>query len=214
MIRLLIADDHNVVRQGLKQILADYADMVVDAEATNGTEVIHYIRRQAFDVLILDMSMPGRSGIELIKQIKLEKPRLPILIFSVHEELQYAVRSLKAGAAGYLTKNGEAKELTLAIRKLAADGLYFTPTVLEKLAEEAVSPKNGLPHERLTDREFQIFEMLVTGKTVTDIANDLCLSVKTVSTHKHHILEKMGLANCAELICYALANNLGSAVIS
>lgn len=214
MIRLLIADDHSVVRQGLKQILADYPDMVVLAEAANGIEAIQKLRGQPFDVLILDMSMPGRSGIELIKQIKLEKPRLPILIFSMHEELQYAVRSLKAGAAGYLTKNGDPKELIAAIRKLAIGGLYFTPAVLDKLAEETVAPKACHPHERLTDREFQIFELLVAGKTVTTIANDLCLSVKTVSTHKHHILEKLGVANQTELVHYALAHNLVSDAVA
>lgn len=214
MIRLLIADDHSVVRQGLKQILADYADMEVLAEATNGIEVIQRLREQTFDVLILDMSMPGRSGIELIKQIKAEKPLLPILIFSMHEELQYAVRSLKAGAAGYLTKNGDSKELISAIRKLAIGGLYFTPAVLDKLAEDTVAPKTCLPHERLTDREFQIFELLIAGKTVTTIAEDLCLSVKTVSTHKHHILEKLGVANQTELVHYALAHNLVSDAVA
>lgn len=208
MIRLLIADDHNVVRQGLKQILADYPDLAVNGEATNGAEVMQRIREQAFDVLILDMSMPGRGGIELIKQIKREHSTLPILIFSMHEELQYAVRSLKAGAAGYLTKTREPSELILAIRKLAAGGLYFAPEVLEKLAEEAMAPKTVLPHERLTDREFQVFDLLIKGKTVTAIAEELCLSVKTVSTHKQHILIKMDVASRSELIHYALTHHL------
>jgi len=207
MIRLLIADDHNVVRQGLRQIFADYADLALNGEATNGIEAIQRIREQAFDVLILDMSMPGRCGIELIKQIKNEQPKLPILIFSAHEELQYAVRSLRAGAAGYLVKNGEPKELILAIRKVAGGGLYFKPAVLDKLAEEAVTLKTDPPDQRLTDREFQVFELLATGKTVTAIAQQLSLSVKTVSTHKLHIMEKMNMENCAELIHYALSHN-------
>jgi DNA-binding NarL/FixJ family response regulator len=204
MIRILIADDHTVVRQGLKQILADYADMAVTGEAATGAEVMQRIREQAFEVLILDMSMPGRSGIELIKQIKTEKPRLPILIFSMHAEQQYAVRSLKAGASGYLTKNSEPKDLIEAIRKLVVGGLYLTPSMTEKLAEDAIAPKACPPHERLSDREFQIFELLVNGDSVTDIAEALCLSVKTVSTHKHHILEKMGMTNHVELIRYSM----------
>ncbi|NOT86107.1 MAG: response regulator transcription factor [Methylococcaceae bacterium] len=208
MIRILIADDHTVVRQGIKEILADYADMAVTGEAATGIEVMQRIREQMFDILILDMSMPGRCGIELIKQIKTEKPTLPILIFSMHEELQYAVRSLKAGASGYLIKNSEPNDLAAAIHKLMAGGHYFSPAVAEKLAEDALAPKPGLPHERLTDREFQIFESLVKGKTVTAIAGDLCLSVKTVSTHHHNILEKMGIANRAELVRYALEYKL------
>jgi two-component system, NarL family, invasion response regulator UvrY len=209
MIRILIADDHAVVRQGLKQILADYADMAVVGEAASGCEVMQFIHGHPVDLLTLDMSMPGRTGIELIKQIKAEKPRLPILVFSMHEEQQYAIRSLKAGASGYLTKNCDPNNLIDAIRKLEAGGLYLTPAVAEKLAEDTIAPKSGLPHEQLTNREFQIFELLIAGKAVKDIANDLCLSVKTVSTHKLHILEKMGVANRTELVRYAIAENLG-----
>lgn len=209
MTKILIADDHIVVRQGLKQILADYADMEVVGEAASGCEVMRFIHGHPVDLLTLDMSMPGRTGIELIKQIKAEKPRLPILVFSMHEEQQYAIRSLKAGASGYLTKNCDPSNLIDAIRKLEAGGIYLTPTVAEKLAENTIAPKSGLPHEQLTNREFQIFELLIAGKAVKDIANDLCLSVKTVSTHKLHILEKMGVANRTELVRYALTENIG-----
>lgn len=209
MTKILIADDHIVVRQGLKQILADYADMEVVGEAASGCEVMRFIHRHPVDLLTLDMSMPGRTGIELIKQIKAEKPRLLILVFSMHEEQQYAIRSLKAGASGYLTKNCDPSNLIDAIRKLEAGGIYLTPTVAEKLAENTIAPKSGLPHEQLTNREFQIFELLIAGKAVKDIANDLCLSVKTVSTHKLHILEKMGVANRTELVRYALTENIG-----
>lgn len=208
MIRLLIADDHAVVRQGVRQILADYADMVLVGEAATGNEVMQCVREQVFDILVLDMSMPGRCGVELIKQIKAERPMLPILIFSMHEELQYAVRVLKAGASGYLVKNGEPQDLIAALRKLVAGGHYFSPAVAEKLVEDTLMPQGRLPHERLTDREFQVFELLVEGKTLTTIADDLCLSVKTVSTHKHNIVAKMGLTNRTELVRYALEYKL------
>jgi two-component system, NarL family, invasion response regulator UvrY len=212
MIRILIADDHAVVRQGLKQILADYTDMAVVGEAASGSEVMQFIHGHPVDLLTLDMSMPGRTGIELIKQIKAEKPRLPILIFSMHEEQQYAVRSLKAGASGYLTKNSDPNNLIEAIRKLVAGGLYLTPVVAEKLVEDTIAPKAELPYEQLTNREFQIFEQLVAGRAVKDIASDLCLSVKTVSTHKHNILEKLEMHTCAELIRYAMAHGLANIV--
>jgi two-component system, NarL family, invasion response regulator UvrY len=208
MIKILIADDHAVVRRGIKQMLADEADLAVRGEATTGSEVLQRLREQAFDLIILDMSMPGRSGIELIKQIKAERPRFPILVFSMHEESQYAVRSLKAGASGYLSKNSDPKELIAAIRRLAAGGIYVTSAVAEKLAQESIVPQTTLPHERLSDREYQIFERLVAGHTVTAIATELCLSVKTVSTHKCHLLDKMGLSNAIELTRYALEQEL------
>jgi DNA-binding NarL/FixJ family response regulator len=193
-------------------VTGDDADMTVIGEAASGSEVIQFVHAYSFDLLILDMSMPGRSGIDLIKQVKMDKPRLPILIFSMHEEQQYAVRSLKAGASGYLTKNSNPNSLIAAIRKLAAGGHYFTPAVAEKLAEDAIAPKSVLLHERLSDREFQVFEWLVTGATVTKIADELCLSVKTVSTHKHNILEKLEMRTCVDLIRYAMAYGLANIV--
>lgn len=208
MIRVLLADDHTIVRAGLKEILADTGDITVAAEATNGQEVMAQVRGQDFDVAVLDMSMPGRSGIELIKQVKDEKPRLPILILSMHSEEQYAVRALKAGASGYLTKDAAADQLVAAIRRIAAGGAYVSPETAERLALDAGSRPEAAPHTLLSDREFQVFLMIARGVSVSEIARSLSLSVKTVSTHKTRILEKMGLANQAELIRYALEHQL------
>lgn len=208
MIRILLADDHTMVRAGLKQILADTGDIMVTGEATNGPEVLALVRDHEFDVAVLDMSMPGRSGIELIKLVKAGKPRLRILVLSMHSEEQYAVRALRAGASGYLSKESAADELVVAIRRIAAGGAYVTPETAQRLALDAGPRTDAAPHKRLSDREFQVFQMIVAGKTVGKIANQLSLSVKTVSTHKTRIMEKMGLANQAELIRYALEHKL------
>lgn len=208
MIRIVVADDHTIVREGLKQILNAAGDLEVVAEAQNGFEVIERVRALEFDVLLLDMSMPGKSGIELIKQVHVEKPKLRILVLSMHEEHQYAVRAIRAGAAGYLTKEGASAQLVSAIRKVAGGGAYISSAVAEQLALGAMPDAKGPPHAALSDREFQIFRMIAEGKSVSDIAERLNLSVKTVSTHKANILQKMNMTTQAELIKYALTHRL------
>jgi len=205
---VLLADDHAIVRAGLKEILAATGDMTVAGEATNGQEVMAQIRARDFDVAVLDMSMPGRSGIELIKQVKDEKPKLRILVLTMHSEAQYAVRALKAGASGYLTKEAAADQLVAAIRKIAAGGAYVSSETAERLVLDTAPQAVVAPHTLLSDREFQVLQMIAGGKTVGEIAKRLSLSVKTVSTHKTRILHKMGLANQAELIRYALEHKL------
>jgi DNA-binding NarL/FixJ family response regulator len=212
MIRIVIADDHAIVREGLKQVLAAAGDLAIVAEAQNGAEVIQRVRELEFDLLLLDMSMPGKSGIELVKQVHNEKPKLRILVLSMHEEEQYAVRALKAGAAGYLTKESASDQLVAAIRKVAAGGAYITSTVAQQFALGAMSNASGPPHAALSDREYQVFEMLVAGKSITDIAERLNLSVKTVSTHKARIMQKMNMASTAELVRYAVSHRLVDAL--
>ena len=208
MIRVLLADDHTIVRAGLRELLADTGDIVVAGEAGNGQEVLARIREHDYDVLVLDMSMPGRSGIELIKQVKGEKPKLRVLVLSMHGEAQYAVRALKAGASGYLTKESATDQLVAAIRRVAGGGAFFSPETAERLALDYDRPADAPPHSLLSDREFQVFQLIVSGKSVTEIARDLVLSVKTVSTHKTRILEKMSLSNQAELVRYAVRHKL------
>ncbi|WP_079436338.1 response regulator transcription factor [Zoogloea sp. LCSB751] len=208
MIRLMLADDHSIVRTGLKQVLSDAPEFTVCAEAATGDEVITQVRQAPPDLLLLDMSMPGRSGIELIKQLKSEYPRLPILVLSMHKEEQYAVRAIKAGAAGYLTKEHAGEELIGALRKVAGGGVFISPAVAERLALEYSARHNELPHTTLSDREYQIFQMIVAGATITAISERLSLSVKTVSTHKSRILQKMGMSSSAELIHYAIEHQL------
>jgi DNA-binding NarL/FixJ family response regulator len=208
MIRVLLADDHAMVRAGLKEILADTGDIEVTAEATNGQEALARVREQEFDIAVLDMSMPGRNGLELIKLVRLEKPKLRILILSMHSEEQYAVRALKAGASGYLSKESAADQLVAAIRRVASGGAYVSPETAERLALGAGQGGDALPHARLSDREFQVFRLIAAGRSITEIAQQLSLSAKTVSTHKTRLMEKMGLANQAELIRYALEHKL------
>ena len=208
MIRVLLADDHAIVRAGLKEILADTGDITVAGEATNGQEVMAQVRGHDYDVAVLDMSMPGRSGIELIKLIKSEKPKLRVLVLSMHSEQQYAVRALKAGASGYLTKEVAADQLVAAIRRIAAGGAYVSPETAERLVLDTAPQAGAASHTRLSDREYQVFQMIARGVSVTGIARELSLSVKTVSTHKTRVMEKMGLANQAELIRYALEHKL------
>ena len=208
MIRVLLADDHAIVRAGLKEILASTGDISVAAEATNGHEVLERVRTADFDVAVLDMSMPGRSGIELIKQVKGEKPKLRILVLTMHSEEQYAVRALRAGASGYLTKDSAADQLVAAIRRIAGGGAYVSAETAEQLARDAVPRTDAAPHTLLSDREFQVFRMIAEGRSVGAIARQLSLSVKTVSTHKTRILEKMNLSSPAELVRYALEHKL------
>ncbi|MDO8812984.1 MAG: response regulator transcription factor [Gallionella sp.] len=208
MIRILITDDHRIVREGLKQILSEESGFTVAGEASNGLEALKQIREQPFDVLLMDMSMPGRSGIELIKQIKSEKPKLAILVLSMHKEEQYAVRALKAGALGYLTKESAPDQLVAAIKKVASGGVFISPGVAERLALELGCNHDADPHTQLSDREYQIFRMIVSGIPIGGIADDLSLSVKTVSTHKTRILQKMRMTSSAELIHYAIRHQL------
>jgi DNA-binding NarL/FixJ family response regulator len=208
MIRIVIADDHTIVREGLKQLLTASPDMSIAGEASDGHQVMQLVREAEFDVLLLDMSMPGRSGIDLIKLARAEKPKLRILILSMHEEQQYAVRAIKAGASGYLTKESASAQLVSAIRKVAAGGAFISAEVAEQLALGAMPQSEGLPHESLSDREYQIFRMIAAGGAVSAIANELNLSVKTVSTHKARLMQKMGLQNQADLIRYAITHKL------
>lgn len=209
MIRILIADDHDILRAGLRHILADSPDIEVAAEATNGSEAIAQLRKELCDVLVLDLTMPGRNGIELIKQIRSDFPRLPLLILSMHKEDIYAVRALKAGANGYLCKDNAEAFLAEAIRKVHAGGLFINQSVAERLTMNILQGRHAeMPHNRLTDREYQVFLLIVQGMGVTEIGRHLNLSVKTVSTHKASIQVKMDLANTAELVRYAVENNL------
>jgi DNA-binding NarL/FixJ family response regulator len=208
LIRLVIADDHAIVREGLKRIVGAAAGLEVVDEAADGTQVMQVVREKEFDVLVLDLSMPGRSGMELIKLVKAEKPKLRILVLSMHQELQYAVRAIKSGASGYLTKESAPEQLEQAIRKVAAGGAYVTAEVAEQLALGAMPGSQAQPHESLSDREFEIFRMLAAGVSVTDIAGRLKLSVKTVSTHKANLMQKMGWTNQSELIRYAIKHGL------
>jgi len=208
MIRVVIADDHPIVREGLKQLLSAAPDLGVVGEAQNGHEVIQQVREQEFEVLVLDLSMPGKSGIELIRQVREERPKLRILVLSMHQEHQYAVRAIKAGAAGYLTKESAAAQLVPAIRKVAGGGAFVTSAVAEQLALSTMPHADIAPHQSLSDREFQVFRLLASGRSVSGIADELSLSVKTVSTHKARLMQKMNLNNPAELVRYALHHRL------
>jgi DNA-binding NarL/FixJ family response regulator len=208
MIRVVLADDHTIVREGLKQLLSAAGDLQVVAEAVDGHQVLACARDVDFDVLVLDMSMPGKSGMDLIRQLKTEKPKLRIVVLTMHQEKQYAVRAIKAGASGYLTKDSASASLVHAIRKVAAGGAFISAEVAEQLARAAQGATGAAPHEALTDREFQVLRLLAAGVSLTEIGEQLHLSVKTISTHKARILEKLGLTNQAELIRYAIAHGL------
>ena len=208
MTRVVVADDHAIVREGLKQLLGAAGELEVVGEAADGHEVLKAVRELEFDVLLLDMSMPGKSGIELIKQVKSEKPRLRILVLTMHEEHQYAIRAIRAGASGYLTKESASRQLIEALRKVASGGAFISSEVAEQLALGAMPDATRAPHESLSDREFQVFRLIAEGKSITDIGDQLNLSVKTVSTHKANILQKMNMAGTAELIRYAISHRL------
>ncbi len=208
MIRIVIADDHEIVRAGLKQIISDDTDMEIAGESNNGENLIELIKKYDYDVVLLDLKMSGISGIEVIKHIKAIKPDLPIIVLSMHAEDQYAVRTIKAGASGYITKETAAENLINAVRKVVSGGKYISPTLAETLADSIAGGGMDLPHEKLTDREFQVLCMIASGKTVSDIGSELFLSVKTISTYRQRILEKMNLKNNSELTHYAIKNNL------
>jgi len=207
-IEVLLADDHAIIRDGLKKILADTEDMVVAGEAMNGHAALDLVRERNWGLVVLDLSMPGRSGVELIKLIKTERPQCPVLIFSMHPEEQYAVRALRAGATGYLSKEGDSDLILPALRKVAAGGVYFSARVAELLVSEAAPHAHSLPHSRLSDREYQIFDRIVRGLSLTAIAQELSLSIKTVSTHKSHIMSKMEMKNQVDLVRYAISHQL------
>lgn len=210
MIRLVIADDHAIVREGLKRIVGDAPDVQVVAEAADGNEVLRIVREQEFDILVQDLSMPGRSGMELIRLVKAERPRLRILVLSMHEETQYAVRAIRSGASGYLTKESAPGLLVQAIRKIAGGGAFISAEVAEQLALGAMpGGAEEAPHQRLTDREFEVFRGLVAGESVTEIGTRLKVSVKTVSTHKANLMQKLGLHNQSELVRYAIRHGVG-----
>jgi two-component system, NarL family, invasion response regulator UvrY len=210
MIRIIIVDDHTVVRRGLKQILSEESDMSVVGEAYNAQEMLALVRKQQCDVIVADISMPGRSGLDVLKELKQDRPKLPVLVLSMHPEDQYAVRALKLGASGYMTKESAPEELVKAIRKVVSGGRYVSPSLAEKLALDLAVDTDRSPHETLSEREHQVFTMIARGKTVKEIADELALSVKTISTYRTRILEKMGMKNNAELIHYAISNRLVS----
>jgi DNA-binding NarL/FixJ family response regulator len=207
---VLIADDHAIVREGLRRILAGEPAFGIVGEARDGHEVLAAVRAGGFEVLLLDLSMPGRSGIDLLRQVKSERPELRVLVLSMHAEEQYAVRAIRAGASGYLTKDTAATQLIAALRKIAAGGLFITPAAAEALALGLQSPGEEFAHKRLSDREYEVFLLLAGGASVTEIAARLNLSVKTVSTHNTHVLEKMGLGSLADLVRYANTHKLDS----
>ncbi len=206
--KVLIADDHAVVRRGLRQILEAEPDLEVAGEATSGAEVMEALRMQRYDVAVLDITMPGRGGLEVLHDIRQNFPELRVLILSMHPEKRYALRVLKAGAAGYLTKESAADELITALRKVAAGGKYVSPTLAERLADEIGVGIDQPPHERLSDREHQILCMIASGMTVTGIASELHLGANTVSTYRTRLLGKLKLANNAEITHYAIRNRL------
>jgi DNA-binding NarL/FixJ family response regulator len=211
MIRLLIADDHHLFRQGLKRLLADHTDMKVVAEAADGDQVIEAVRAQAIDVAVLDLSMPGRDGLDMIAQVKVLKPALHVLVLTMHGEESYVLRALRAGADGYMTKENAAEEMVEVVRRLAAGGKYVGPGIAERVAWRlAHYDRCEQPHTTLSARELKVFQMLVAGKRGAEIAQELSLSEKTVSTHKAHVLKKMNMTNSTELVLYAVKHQLVS----
>lgn len=208
MIRILIADDHAIVRAGLKQIVAETSDMIVADEASSGHEALNKVWKNDYDVVVLDITMPGINGLDVLKQLKSQMPELPVLVLSIHPEEQYAVRVLKAGASGYLTKESASDELIMAIRKVSIGRKYVTASLAEKLAFDLETDVEKPLHETLSDREYQVMCMIASGKTVNEIAEELFLSVKTVSTYRSRILEKMKMKSNAELTYYAIKHRL------
>ena len=208
MIRVLIADDHAVVREGLKRIVAQNADMTVVGEAGTGHEVLEFVRARECDVVLLDLSMPGKDGLETLKELRANKPHLPVLVLSVYPEDQYAVRLLRAGASGYLTKESAPEELVAAIRKVSRHGRYVSASLAERLASFLDSSDDRPPHERLSDREYRVMIMIASGRTVGEVADSLCLSVKTVSTYRARALEKLNMRTNAEFAFYAMKQGL------
>ncbi len=207
-IRVLIADDHAIVREGLKQIIGDSGSIIVAGEAENALQAMQKVREGGFDVLLLDISMPDRNGIDVLKQVKKELPSLPVLMLTMHREDQYAIRAMKAGASGYLTKQSAPSELVNALQLVASGRKYITPALAEELANQIGEDSDKPLHENLSDREFQTLVMIASGKTVTEIAHELSLSVKTISMYRARLLQKMRLRHNAELTHYAMRHRL------
>ena len=207
-LRILAVDDHAVVRQGIIRILASEFPGAILAEAGSGQEALEAAWKQDWDLILLDISLPGRCGIDVLKEIKTARPRVPVLIVSMHSEGQFAIRALKAGAAGYFTKDSPHETLIYAVRRLLGGGKFISATLAEKLAVQLDADTSKLPHEALSDREFEVLRMLGSGKTVGEIAQQLFLSVKTISTYRSRILTKMGITNNAEIVQYCIRNTL------
>ncbi|MCP3710052.1 response regulator transcription factor [Paraburkholderia sp. CNPSo 3274] len=210
MIKVIIADDHALMRDGLRRILESARDFQFEVvgEGCDSSTTLALVREHPAQVLVLDLSMPGRSGVDLVKQIKDEKPALRILVLTMHAEQQYAVRAFKAGASGYLTKECASTELVSAVTKIASGGVYISMTMAERFAQSLNEPADMLPHQRLSDREFEVFRRIAAGQTITEIAQELCVSAKTVSTYKVRILEKMQMPHEAALVRYAMRYKL------
>jgi two-component system invasion response regulator UvrY len=208
VIRVLVADDHAVVRRGVLQILDEAPDLVAAGEASTGLQTLQAVRQTQPDVLLLDIAMPDLGGLEVLGQLQAYRPDLPVLILSMYPEKQYALRALRGGAAGYLTKDSAPDELVDAIRRVAGGGKYVTPSLAEQLADQLTGAPDKEPHESLSDREFQVLRALAAGKTVGQIADDLSLSVKTISTYRTRVLRKLNLETTAELIRYAIERGL------
>ncbi len=208
MIRVIIADDHPIIRAGLKQMLSDAEDIVAAGEAASGSELLKKAVSEDFDVVLLDLSMPGMDGLDVLKQLKIDRPRLPVIILTVHPEAHYAMRVLRAGASGYLTKESAPDQLIGAIRKVSRGGKYLSPALAEQLVFALDGDAQKPPHENLSDREYQVLSLIASGRSVSQIAEELALSVKTISTYRYRILEKMGMKTNAELTHYAIANRL------
>jgi two-component system invasion response regulator UvrY len=208
MIRILIAEDHTIVRQGLEQLLSDVEDIEVTGVAATGQEVLAQIRAGICDVVLLDLTMPGPHGIDLIRQIRVEQPELFVLVLSMHKEEQFALRALKAGAAGYLTKDSAVDELVTALRRVVAGEVFISPAVAQALALDMIRPKPGPAPGELSSREFSVLVLIARGKALNEIAEELHLSAKTISTYKARIMEKLGFANNADLVRYAAEHHL------
>lgn len=206
--KILIADDHSAIRNGVKQILTDELNSVEFGEAANGAEVLKKMNEKKWDILILDVDMPGRNGLEILYQLKENKSNVPVLIFSMHPEEQLAVRALKAGASGYLSKNALNDELIQAVQKILSGKKYITPVVADLLVSQIENPLNKAPHELLSDRELHTFLLIAKGKSISEIADELSLSTQSISTFRHRILEKMQMKTTAELVTYAIQNKL------
>jgi len=207
-INIMIADDHPLVREGLKKVLSDEPGLIIVAEAKDTEEVFDNLNQHTVDILLLDLTMPGKSGLDIIKEIKNKFPSVKILILSMHPEDRFALRSLKLGASGYLTKETAADELVKAIHKIFKGGSYLSSTLAEKLLDKLEADFENLPHEILSDREFEVFRLIASGKSISQISSEINLSVATVSTYRARILEKMKMKSNAEITYYAITNNL------
>ena len=208
MMRILIVDDHAIVRRGLRELLSNEFHGAAFGEASDAQQALEQLRKKEWDVALLDIALPGKSGLDLLKELKTEWPKLPVLILSAHPEDQFAVRALKAGAGGYMTKESAPEELAKALRKIMAGGRYVSPALAEMLALGVTKDLTRTPHETLSDREYEVMSRIASGKTVTEIAEELSLSPKTISTYRARVLEKLGLKNSAAIVQYVIRNGL------